>query len=182
MTASVFIATSLDGFIARLDGSIDWLPQPEEGGEDNGYDAFMAGIDAMVMGRKTFATVLGFGMWPYGATPVFVLSTKPLEGTLPAGARAERLEGDPAEIMASLEKRGCTNLYVDGGDTIQRFMRERLIKRLIITRIPILLGTGIPLFGTIPHDIAWTHRRTTTYPSGLVQSEYMLKPAEPAPR
>lgn len=175
MTASVFIATSLDGFIARPDGALDWLPQPVEGGEDYGYAAFMASIDALVMGRKTFETVCSFGVWHYGNTPVFVRSRRALPDALPAGARVERVEGEPADIAADLATRGYTHLYVDGGETIRHFLAAGRIQRLIVTRVPVLLGAGIPLFGALPGDVAWTHVRTAAFASGLVQSEYALR-------
>lgn len=171
MRASVFIATSLDGFIARPDGGLDWLPQ--DGGEAHGYDEFIATVDAMVIGRNTYQTVLGFGAWPYGRTPVFVLSTRPL-APAPAEAVVERLSGEPNDIVAQLDARGVQHAYVDGGITIQRFLRAGQIQRLIITRIPVLLGSGIPLFGDLPEDIVLRHIRTRQYPSGLVQSEYVV--------
>jgi dihydrofolate reductase len=120
--------------------------------------------------------VLGFERWPYGEKPVTVLSTRPPAAT-PAGAGVEWMAGDPAAVCAQLAARGQRHLYVDGGITIQRFLRAGLIQRLIITRIPVLLGAGIPLFGSLPHDIALTHVGTRQYASGLVQSEYTVHPA-----
>jgi dihydrofolate reductase len=177
MPASVFIATSLDGFIARRDGTIDWLPTPPPGGDDYGYTVFMASVDCLLMGRHTFESVRGFNPWPYGEKPVFVLSTNPLSGDLPAGARVEQVRGAPSAVMAQLAERGFSHPYVDGGVAIQRFMAERLISRLIVTRVPVLIGDGIPLFGALPCDVAWTHRRTVSFPDGLVQSEYVLDAA-----
>ena len=171
MKASVFIATSLDGFIARSDGALDWLPPG--GGEPHGYDEFMASVDALVIGRKTFETVLGFDGWAYGKKPVFVLSSRPI-ATAPAGAVVERMSGAPTEIVSQLEARGIGHIYVDGGITIQRFLQAGLINRLIITRVPVLIGTGIPLFGPLPRDIPLTHVATRQYASGLVQSEYLV--------
>jgi dihydrofolate reductase len=171
MKASVFIATSLDGFIARANGDLDWLPPG--GGEEHGYTAFIATVDALVIGRKTLETVLAFDTWPYGVKPVFVLSTRPL-APAPPGAVVERMSGDPAEIVSQLAARGVRHVYVDGGITIQRFLQAGLIQRLIITRIPVLLGTGIPLFGPVQRDIALTHVETRQYASGLVQSEYVV--------
>jgi dihydrofolate reductase len=172
MNASVFIATSLDGFIARANGAIDWLPPG--GGEEHGYDAFIATVDALVIGRNTFETVLTFGTWPYGEKPVFVLTTRPLPVPTPAGAVLERMSGDPREIVSQLALRGVRHIYVDGGITIQRFLRAGLIQRLIITRIPVLLGDGIPLFGAVPRDVALRHVATRQYATGLVQSEYVV--------
>jgi dihydrofolate reductase len=171
MNASVFIATSLDGFIARSNGDLDWLPPG--GGEPHGYDEFMATVDALVIGRKTLETVLGFEAWPYGQKPVFVLSTRTLAPT-PLGAVVERMSGDPADIVSRLAARGIRHAYVDGGITIQRFLQAGLIQRLIITRVPILLGAGIPLFGPLERDIVLRHVATRQYASGLVQSEYTV--------
>jgi dihydrofolate reductase len=171
MNASVFIATSLDGFIARANGAIDWLPPG--GGEEHGYDAFIATVDALVIGRNTFETVLTFGTWP-SKKPVFVLTTRPLPAPAPAAAVLERMSGDPREIVSQLAARGVRHIYVDGGITIQRFRRAGLIQRLIITRIPVLLGDGIPLFGALPGDVALRHVATRQYASGLVQSEYVV--------
>jgi len=169
--ASVFIGTSLDGFIARVSGELDFLPPG--GGEPHGYDEFIATVDALVIGRKTFETVLAFDTWPYGEKPVFVLSTHTL-ATAPLGAVVEHMSGDPAEIVSQLEARGVRHVYVDGGITIQRFLRAGLIQRFIITRVPVLIGTGIPLFGALERDIPLRHVRTQHYASGLVQSEYVI--------
>jgi dihydrofolate reductase len=169
--ASVFIGTSLDGFIARVNGDLDFLPPG--GGEPHGYDEFMTTVDALVIGRKTFETVLTFDAWPYGEKPVFVLSTRTLAAA-PVGAVVERLSGDPAEIVSQLEARGIRHVYVDGGITIQQFLQAGLIQRLIITRVPVLIGAGIPLFGAVQRDIVLKHIGTRQYASGLVQSEYLI--------
>jgi dihydrofolate reductase len=172
--ASVFVGASVDGFIARADGSLDWLPQ--DAGADNGYEAFIASVDALLIGRKTYETALGFGAWPYGEKPVFVLSTQPL-APAPAGATVERLSGEPAEVAATLAARGIGHLYVDGGIVIQRFLRAGLIDRLVVTRVPVLIGAGIPLFGETGRDIVLTHIATRTLGGGLVQSEYAVERA-----
>jgi len=172
MKASIFIATSLDGFIARQDGALDWLPA--DGGEPHGYDEFIATVDALVIGRKTFETVLTFDTWPYGSKPVIVLSTRPAALRAPAGAVCEVMSGTPHEIVARLSARGMKHLYVDGGVTIQGFLEAGLIQRLIITRIPVLLGNGIPLFGPLSRDVRLEHVATRSYPSGMVQSEYVI--------
>ena len=144
MKASVFVGTSLDGFIARTDGALDFLPPG--GGEPHGYDEFMATVDALVIGRNTFETVLSFDSWPYGTKPVFVLSTRALRPA-PPGALVEQMSGPPAEIVSLLSARGIRHIYVDGGVTIQRFLQAGLIQRLVVTRVPVLIGSGIPLFG-----------------------------------
>jgi dihydrofolate reductase len=172
MKASVFIATSLDGYIARPDGSLDWLPG--DGVEEHGYTDFIASVDALVIGRKTFETVLTFGAWAYGTKPVIVLTSRPGDVIAPPGAVCEAMDASPAEIVARLSSRGIEHLYVDGGITIQRFLAVGLIQRVIITRIPVLIGSGIPLFGHLSSDIHLEHIATQAYPSGLVQSEYRV--------
>lgn len=169
MKASVFVGVSVDGFMARTDGELDFLP--EGGGEPHGYDEFMSTVDALVIGRKTYETVLGFGSWAYGEKPVFVLSTRELAPS-PAGARVQRMAGEPDEIVSKLGKLGVQHIYVDGGVTIQEFLRAGLIQRLIVTRVPVLIGNGIPLFGAVAQDIRLKHVATRSYASGLVQSEY----------
>ena len=148
MNASVFVGTSVDGFIARPHGELDFLPQG--GGEPHGYNEFIATVDVIVIGRKTFETVLGFSGWPYGNTPVVVLSTRPLDFSTLPGARVEQMSGFPEEIVVQLSSRGFQHAYIDGGDTILRFLRAGLIQRLTITRVPVLIGEGIPLFGALP--------------------------------
>lgn len=169
MRASVFVGTSLDGFIARPDGAFDFLPPG--GGEEHGYEAFMASVDALLIGRKTYETVLAMATWPYGAKPVFVLSSRVL-APAPPEAIVERLSGPPVDVAAQLAARGLQHIYVDGGLTIQGFLRAGLIQRLTITRVPVLIGTGIPLFGATGGDILLRHLATRQYASGLVQSEY----------
>ena len=171
VTATVFVGTSLDGFIARADGTFDFLEAG--GGEPHGYEEFMATVDALVIGRNTFETVLSFPAWPYGSRPVVVLSTRPL-ASAPAGAVVEHMAGEPADIVAQLGARGMKHLYVDGGITVQRFLRAGQVQRLIVTRVPVLIGSGISLFGPLEHDIVLTHVRTRQYKSGLVQSEYTI--------
>jgi dihydrofolate reductase len=172
MKASVFIGTSLDGFIARPDGTFDFLP--EGGGEPHGYNEFIATIDAIVIGRKTFETVLPMKPWPYGNNRVVVLSSRPIDFSTIVGGSVEQMSGPPAEIVSKLAATGVTHAYIDGGITIQQFLRAGLIQRLIITRVPVLIGEGIPLFGSLPQDIRLRHIATKHYPSGLVSSEYQV--------
>lgn len=172
MTISVFVGTSLDGFIARPNGAFDFLP--EGGGEPHGYNEFFASVDALVIGRKTFETVLAFATWPYGDKRVVVLSHRPVDLSAARGGVVEQMSGPPAEIVSQLVARGLHHLYVDGGITIQEFLRAGLIQRLIITRVPVLIGEGVPLFGNVPHDVRLRHVATRQYPSGLVQSEYVI--------
>jgi len=173
MLASVFIGTSVDGFIARPDGALDFLPP--DGGEPHGYTEFFATVDALVIGRKTFETVLQFPEWPYGKKPVVVLSTRPLDLSQVPGSIVQ-MQGSPREIVAKLESQGFHHIYVDGGITVQRFLREALIQRMIITRVPVLIGQGISLFGTLANDIRLEHVHTQSYASGLVKTEYRVIP------
>jgi len=166
MKISVFVGASVDGFIARIDGGLDWLPAD---GEAHGYEEFFASVDTIVVGRKTFDTVQAFASWPYDGKRVVVLSNRSVEDS-----RVEQVSGSPAEIATKLEATGARHVYVDGGITIQRFLSAGLVHRLIITRVPVLIGEGIPLFGNLPRDVRLTHVTTRSYPSGLVQSEYEI--------
>lgn len=175
LKTSVFVGTSLDGFIARRDGGLDWLPVDNV--EPHGYDEFIASVDALVIGRNTYETVLGFGGWAYGDKPVFVLSSRDIAAA-PDAAVVEHLSGEPADIVAKLADRGFKHLYIDGGITVQRFLRAGLIDRMIITRVPVLIGSGIPLFGSLDRDVSLEHVETRQYRGGLVQSEYVIVPTE----
>jgi dihydrofolate reductase len=171
MQASVFCAVSLDGFLAGLDDSLEWLNP--FGAEPHGYEEFIATVDAIVLGRRTFDVVMAFGGWHF-TKPVFVLSSTLKLPKLPEKAVCEVMCGEPEEVTAELGRRGFHSLYVDGGITVQRFLRAGLIQRMIVTRAPILLGSGIPLFGALPQVVSLKHVATRTYKNGLVQSEYAL--------
>jgi dihydrofolate reductase len=173
MTASVFIGISIDGFIARRNGDLDWLPEDDD---PHGYDEFMASVDALVIGRNTFEKVMSFEAWPYGEKRVVVLSSRPVDLSVVRNGVVKQMSGSPAEIVSQLAATGAHHLYIDGGITIQGFLRAGLIHRLIITRVPVLIGDGIPLFGSLPRDIRLRHVATRQYASGLVQSEYDVAP------
>ena len=170
---TVFVGTSLDGFIARKDGALDFLPV--DGGEPHGYAELMASVDALVIGRNTFETVLKFPEWPYGKKRVVVLTSRPVDLSSAVGGVVEQVSGSPAEIVARLAATGAHNLYVDGGITIQKFLRAGLVDRLVVTRVPVLIGDGIPLFGSLDRDIRLRHVDTKQFPSGLVSSEYTIE-------
>ena len=181
MRASVYIATSLDGFIARSDGDLDWLDEAgeevePESEEDYGYQAFMDTVDVLVMGRHTFEKVLTLGPWPFESKRVVVLTSRPL--MVPDDLRPviEVMSGTPEEIAAHLQESGAEHIYVDGGRTIQRFLEAGLIQRLIITRVPVLIGSGIPLIGQLSKDVRLRHLATRSYANGFVQSEYEIEP------
>lgn len=176
----VFIATSLDGFIARHDGDIEWLTDPPANphhavGYDGpnpprGYESFMSIVDHIVMGRGTYEKVLTFDGWPYANKEVIVMST-----TLTPGAD-ERVTvvGNIAQAVQQLEERGAKGVYVDGGKVIQEFLRHDLIDEITLARAPVLLGQGIPLFGALAHDVRLTHTGTATTDSGMTSSHYLL--------
>lgn len=177
MKASVFVGASVDGFIARTNGELDFLDAG--GGEEHGYDEFLSSVDTIVIGRKTFETVMGFEAWPYGRKRVVALSSGPLDlaAARARGGVVEQMGGPPAEICARLADSGAQHLYVDGGITIQRFLGAGRIDRLIVTRVPVLIGAGIPLFGSLPADVLLRHVATRSYAGGLVQSEYEVSAA-----
>ncbi len=182
---SVFIATSLDGFIARADGRIDWLDEANAvvpAGEDCGYSAFMSGVDALVMGRHTFELARSFAEWPYGATPVIVLSRRlaALPPGLPGTVRL--VKAAPEALVAQLSAEGMRHLYIDGGVTIQRFLAAGLIDEVTITRIPVLLGAGRPLFGPLARDLRLEHLATRAFAFGFVQSRYRVARADATTR
>jgi dihydrofolate reductase len=172
MTVSVFVGTSVDGFIARKNGSFDFLPA--DGGEPHGYEEFMASVDALVIGRNTFDVVRAMPAWPYGQKRVIVLSSHAVNLSDVRDGVVEHMAGSPEEIVAKLNASGAKHLYVDGGITIQRFLRAGLVDRLIITRVPVLIGEGIPLFGPVPRDVRLKHVSTQTFRSGMVKSEYRV--------
>ncbi len=176
MKASVYIATSLDGFIARPNGDLDWLTgaDPAPHGEDYGYQAFMDTVDVIVMGRHTFELALRFDAWPYSGKQVVVLSstTPAIPHHLADGVAWLALP--PHQVMERLADQGATHLYIDGGKTIQGFLNADLIDELIITSIPILIGEGIPLFGPVPCDIKLKHIETRPFENGFVQRRYTI--------
>jgi dihydrofolate reductase len=175
---SVFIATSLDGYIAREDGGLDWLDAANElipPGEDCGYGEHISTVDTLVMGRGTFEKVLGFGEWSYGATPVVVMSH--LDLTLPASVpeTVSATRKPPRELLDGLWPLGVRHVYVDGGLTIQSFLADGLIDELTITVIPILLGSGRPLFGPLSSDINLSLVSSREYDFGFVQQKYKVQ-------
>ncbi len=177
LEASVFIATSLDGFIARENGDIDWLDEanktvPE--GEDCGYYEFMSSVDALVMGRNTFEQVLTFGKWPYDEKPVIVLSGSEFDipDELPKSVSVS--SESPVELCTRLSNQGMTRIYVDGGITIRRFLAHGLVSDLTITIIPILLGRGIPLFGRDYNDTGLKLADVKHYDFGFLQLNYKV--------
>ncbi len=179
MRCSVFCAVSLDGFIARKDGALDWLKPAESTlpPADTGFDAFMASVDYVVMGRNTFDVVLGMGDPWFYSKPVHVLTTRPLELPARVKGKVEVGRGTPAEVVARMEQRGAKRLYVDGGRTIQDFLRAGLIDDLVITQIPVLIGEGIPLFGPLAKDLKLVIESSRVLGGGAVQTSYRVNAA-----
>ncbi|UTA46670.1 dihydrofolate reductase family protein [Simiduia sp. 21SJ11W-1] len=170
--AAVFIATSLDGFIARPNGDLDWLPAANER-EDMGYADFINSVDVLVMGRHTFEKVLEFGDWPY-QLPVRVLSRRGVQ-VPQALENVSVMSGEPQLLLEALAAEGFKHAYVDGGETIQAFLADGLIERLIVTHVPVLIGSGLRLFGPLPGQaptVRWRHQKTLSWSNGLVQSHY----------
>jgi dihydrofolate reductase len=173
---SVFIATSLDGYISRPDGSIDWLEEANRHvpkGEDCGYGAFIEGIDALIMGRRTFEQALTFNRWPY-AKPVTVLTRSALHVPAPLAGKAVASSESPRALIERLSREGAKHVYVDGGLTIQSFLVAGLIDEITITVIPMLLGAGRALFGPLAEDLKLDHLSTKTYDFGFVQNRYRI--------
>ncbi len=175
VTCSVYIATSVDGFIAGPDGDISWLEDPAHGpmGECGlSYEEFISKTDAIVMGRKTFDKVLTFDFWPYEGTPVIVLSNSLKEIPAQLEGKVRIMRGSPKEITEKLRDEGKTRLYIDGGITIQQFLKAGLIHELTITRIPVLLGGGIPLFADDGRRYNLKLKHVHTCQNGFVQFRY----------
>lgn len=169
---SVFIATSLDGFIARVDGGIDWLSMVERPGEDYGYKRFFEAIDTLVIGRKTYDTVLGFPEWPYAGKRCVVMTHAPR----PSRHGEEHVDGDPAALVERLTREGARRIYVDGGTVIRAFLAAGLVTDVTLSIVPVLLGDGVPLFGGAPRESRVELVASRAFPSGLVQVEYRLGP------
>lgn len=171
MKTTAYIGTSLDGFIARKDGEIDWLIQFDSEEINQSYTAFVSNIDAIVIGRGTYEKVLSFPTWFY-QQKVFVLSTQIKQIPDHLKDKVTVLSMKPKELLLYLSDRGYSKLYVDGGKVIQSFLNDNLLDELIITRVPVLIGDGIPLFGKLDHDITFKHLHTKTFSNGLVMSHY----------
>ncbi|HEY6907458.1 MAG TPA: dihydrofolate reductase family protein [Ignavibacteriaceae bacterium] len=174
MRTIVYVGVSLDGFIAGEGGDISWLTAFENKEINDSYNNFMAEIDAIVIGRGTYETVISFSTWPY-EKKVFLLSTSIKQVPEKLKDKLGILSMNPAEVRKYLSDNGFHSVYVDGGKVIQGFLREDCIDEIIITRLPVLLGGGIPLFGSLRDMLEFTHIRTDVYSNGLVKSHYIRK-------
>lgn len=174
MVNIVYIATSLDGYIADKDNQMGWLHEvPNPGGSDFGFSAFMKRVDALLMGRRTFEKVVGFECeWPY-SKPVFVLSNSMSD--VPEGYedKVTLVRGDLKKVVAELNDQGYKELYIDGGLTVQNFLKEDLIDEMIITTIPVILGGGIPLFGELSQPLKFRHVESERVADLLVKNRFV---------
>jgi len=178
---SVYIATSVDGFIARPDGDVSWLDEvePLEGGGDAGYGEFFDSIDVLVMGRGSYEKLLEFRevlgiAWPYGTKPVIVLSKSLKEVPEDLRDRVKIERAAPQELVEKLSQAGYQHMYLDGGKVIQSFLRAGLVDEMTLTIIPVLIGEGIPLFGTVDEDIKLRLLESRSWDNGFVQSRYQV--------
>ena len=170
----MYIGTSLDGFIARKDGDIDWLTKFANEEATNAYKELMRRIDAIVIGRGTFDKVLTFPSWPYDKK-VFALSSSIKQVPEKVKDKVTILSMKPTALLSYLSEKGFSSIYVDGGKVIQDFLKENLVDELIVAKVPIIIGTGIPLFGYLDHDIQFEHKKTVVASNGLVRSYYHRK-------
>jgi dihydrofolate reductase len=178
ITSSVYIATSLDGFIAREDGSIDWLMEANAtipAGEDCGYAVFMSSVDVLIMGRNTYEQVAGFEPWPYEGKRVVVLTSREIDFRQGPNIQLEKSSEAPQELLERLSLEGCKHAYVDGGKVIQSFLSNSLIDRLTITKVPVLIGEGRPLFGKVSNDVKLKLAHSKEYEFGFIQTTYLAR-------
>jgi dihydrofolate reductase len=166
---SVFLAVSLDGFIAREDGGIDWLTRIEDpGGEDYGFAAFFNTVDAIIMGRNTYDLALTFDAWHYGDKRIIVLTHRPLSPKHNETAYA----GSLSDLIATMGREGVRRIYLDGGQTVREGLAAGLVDDMTLTLIPTLLGRGIPLFGAEVPESMWKLAGSRSFANGLVQVRY----------
>lgn len=178
---SVYLAVSVDGYIADADGGVAWLDDIEhdEADGDMGYGDLIESVDCIVMGSKSYRTVRGFDVpWPY-TIPVIVLSSSPVDIPPELAASVRHLNHSPAELAKILPAQGVHRVYVDGGDTVRRFLRAGLVDKVTLTQIPVLLGSGISLFAGLDVHIPLIFESSTPFSNGLVQTTYRIEPPGP---
>lgn len=175
---SVFIGTSLDGFIARENGDIDWLDDANKQvtpGEDFGFKSFLESVDQIIMGRKTFDQVMKFDNWPYNNTKMIVLTSKNIE--IPEKLRETVTTSNtssPEQLIKELSDQSINHIYIDGGLVIQDFLSARLVDEITVTIVPILIGKGKSFSGLLSKDLSLQHLKTTVYNFGFVQIKYKI--------
>lgn len=184
MKCSVFIATSVDGFIAKKDGSVDWLhtagnPDVDMGSQaDMGMNAYISSVDCMIMGRKCMDVISSMNLtpeqWPYGDIKIIVLSNTIKEAPTNMKDKVEMYSGDLKALVSRLENDGYKHAYIDGGTTIQAFINLKLINEITITKTPVLLGEGKPLFGKTFKDIKLEKAHAVAFPNDFIQLKYKV--------
>ncbi|HQR73249.1 MAG TPA: dihydrofolate reductase family protein [Sulfurovum sp.] len=183
MKCSVFIATSADGYIATPDGGVDWLDtagnlEADMGSEDMGFEFFMDSVDCMIMGRKCMDVLSNMNLtsveWPYGDTRIVVLSNTVKEPPTNLQGKVEMYSGNIQDLIIKLESCGLTHAYIDGGSTITSFINLELINEMTITKVPVLLGEGIPLFGKINKNVKLENAKASVFPNDFIQVKYSV--------
>ena len=171
---TVYVGLSVDGFVARPDHTLDFLDVGPTT-SDMGFSDLMASVDVLIMGRNTFDFVINAGVdWPYGTLQVVVLTHRPLDLSEELAPTVSGSAKQGPALLAELAASGRTHAYVDGGSVVQQFLATGLVDELILTRVPVLIGEGIPLFAALPHDVRLTHVATEAYENGMVQTTYSI--------
>jgi len=184
MKFSVYIATSADGYIATLDGGVDWLhtagsTEADMGAnQDMGFGSFIGSVDCMIMGRKCMEMISSMNLtpekWPYGNVHIVVLSHSIKEPPKNLSDKVEMFSGEIHDLVRKLENKGFKHAYIDGGSTITSFLNLKLINEMTITKAPVLLGEGIPLFGKIDDYIKLEKSEATVFPNDFIQIKYSV--------
>ena len=173
MEVIVFVGISLDGFIARSDGSVDFLEPDEQFEDDMGFSDLLARVDCLLMGRSTFDFVMEAAVdWPYGETPVFVATHRSLQVPDELRGLVHAISGSPEQLVHQRGEQGIEQVYVDGGNLAQQFFRAGLVDEVTLTIVPRLIGSGIRIFDELREDQHLVHDSTTTFPNGYVQLTY----------
>ncbi|WGV99231.1 dihydrofolate reductase family protein [Vibrio sp. YMD68] len=184
MKCSVFIAASTDGYIAEENGGLDWLHtsgNPDADMSENfdmGFADYINSVDCMVIGRKSMETLSSFNLtpeqWPYGDIKIYVLSSTLTQAPENVSDKVEVFSGDISSLARQLEKEGYKHAYIDGGLTITSFLNERLINEITITRVPVILGRGIPLFGKVQKAVQLREATAIVFPNDYIQTKYTV--------
>lgn len=178
MKCSAYIATSADGYIATPDGGVDWLHSADNSEVDMGFGTFMASVDCMVMGRKCMEMISSMNLsseqWPYGDTYIVVLSHTVKAPPENLTGKVNMFSGEIADLISELEGKGFKHAYIDGGSTITSFLNHRLLHEMTITKAPVLLGNGIPLFGKLDNQISLTESEATVFANNFIQIKYKV--------
>jgi len=183
MKCSVYIATSVDGYIATADGGVDWLHtagnlEVDMGSEDMGFQSYMDSVDCMIIGRKCMEMISSMNItpeqWPYGDVRIVVLSNTVKKPPENLSGKIEMYSGDIQDLIIKLESSGFKHAYIDGGSTITSFINLELINEMTITKAPVLLGGGKPLFGKINKNVKLENAKASSFPNDFIQVKYSV--------